>query len=171
MTNSNDMRRWMTTLCEMETTPWNFHKEAKKYKSAEEFVKAQPVLYHGSLHALEAFEERGAFFTDDYMNADGYASGEHVYEGYLVLKNPLVIDAKGRMWNDLDTPYGKDTQAVVGSVDSRKYDGVIFKNVKDNWIDDADYQDPGTIYYAFNAKKAFLNSYQLTDLYHKLNQR
>ena len=141
--------------------------EAKKYENAEDFANAQRVLYHGSRYELDHFEARGAFFTDDWNNADGYAAGEHVYEGYLILKNPLVIDCNGKKWDDLDTPYGASTQDVIGNVDRKKYDGVVFENVKDDWIDDADYQDPGTVYYAFNAKKAFINSSQLADFYNK----
>lgn len=146
--------------------------EAKKYKSAEEFVKKQTPVYHGTSAELKRFNNKqGTFFTDDMMNADGYASGGNVYEGYLDLKNPLVIDAKGRMWSDLDTPYGKSTQDVVGKVDSKKYDGVIFENIKDSWIDDADVQDPSTIYYAFKPRDAFKNESQLTEIWDKANKK
>ena len=146
----------------------NLAAEARKYKSAEEFVKAQRLVYHGSSTKLKKFDKRGTFFTDDYMNADGYANGgDNVYEGYINFKNPLVIDAKGRMWNDLETPYGASTQEVVGNVDSKKFDGVIFKNIKDSWMDDADFQDPSTVYYAFDPTKTFLNRDQLIDLFNR----
>lgn len=145
--------------------------EAKKYKSAEEFVKAQPKLYHGTSANLKKFSNKqGTFFTDDFMNADGYAAGENVYEGYLNLKRPLVIDAKGRMHNDLKTPFGKTTREVVDNVDTKEYDGVVFKNIKDSWIDDADAQDPSTIYYAFKPRDAFLNEDQLSDLWNQAHQ-
>ena len=91
------------------------------------------------------------------MNAEGYAGGENVYEGYLDLKKPLIIDAKGRLYNDLKTEYGKSTNEIVGKIDKKKYDGVIFKNIKDSWVDDADAQDPTTIYYAFKPRDAFKN--------------
>lgn len=140
--------------------------EARKYGSAEEFVKSKPVSYHGSPEPLEKFNnDRGTWFTDDYMNADGYAGGENVYEGVLNLRKPLVIDGGGKKWDELDTPYGKSTQEIVGNVDKEKYDGVVFENIKDNWIDDVDYQEPGTVSYAFRPADAFLNESQLTDLY------
>ena len=41
------------------------------------------------------------------------------------------------------------TQGIVGMVDRSKYDGVIFINIKDSWIDDVDYQDASTIYVTF----------------------
>lgn len=103
------------------------------------------VVYHGSKTEIDEFYD-GTFFTDDYMNADGYASGEYVYEAYISIKNPLVIDAKGEKWDELETPYGSSTQEIVSNLD-KKYDGIIFNNIKDSWIDDADYQDPSTIYY------------------------
>jgi hypothetical protein len=147
--------------------------EAKKYKTAEDFVKKQPVLYHGSGTELKQFNNKqGTFFTDDMMNAEGYAGGDgSVYEGYLNFKNPLIIDAKGKLYNDLKTEYGKSTTEIVGKVDKQKYDGVIFKNIKDNWIDDADVQDPSTIYYAFKPKDSFLNEFQLTEIWKKSQRK
>lgn len=146
--------------------------EARKYKTAEEFVKKQPLVYHGSPTELKQFNNKqGTFFTDDMMNAEGYAGGENVYEGYLNLKKPLVIDAKGKLHRELDTPYGKTTRDVVANVDKSKYDGVIFKNIKDSWIDDADADISSTIYYAFKPKDAFLNESQLTDFYNKVTKK
>ncbi|MBR3222638.1 MAG: zeta toxin family protein [Kiritimatiellae bacterium] len=110
------------------------------------------VVYHGTQEQFNAFDG-GAFFTDDYYNADGYANGERVMECYLSIKDPLVIDCKGRKWDELDTPYGTTTRDVVASEEARKHDGVIFKNIKDNWIDDADAQDPGTVYYVHNSNQ------------------
>jgi hypothetical protein len=110
------------------------------------------VVYHGSQSEITEFYD-GTYFTPEYMNADGYAGGEYVYEAYLSIKKPLVIDAKGRKWDDIKTPYGTSTQEVVGNLDTNKYDGVIFNNIKDSWIDDADYQDPSTIYYCVKASQ------------------
>lgn len=141
--------------------------EAKKYKSADEFVKSQPVVYHGSNTPLKQFSNKqGTFFTDDYMNADGYASGENVYEGHLNLKKPLIIDAKEVRYDNLKTQYGTTTQEIVGNVDNKKYDGVIFKNIKDSFSDAEEIdQVPGTIYYAFKPKDSFLNESQLKDIW------
>lgn len=110
--------------------------------------KGKPlVVYHGSQTDITEFHDGGTYFTDDFMNADGYAGGENVYEAYLSIKKPLVIDAKGKKWDEIETPYGTSTQEVVGKLDTKKYDGVIFNNIKDSWIDDVDYLDPSTIYW------------------------
>lgn len=112
--------------------------------------KGTPLeVYHGSSEMFNIFKG-DAYFTDDYMNADGYASGEYVYDVYLRIENPLIVDCGERKWDDLDTPYGSSTQDVVTNVNRAVHDGVIFKNVKDNWIDDVDYQDPSTVYVTFH---------------------
>ena len=112
--------------------------------------KPLPV-YHGSSSSFNKF--RGAsYFTDDWFNADGYAGGENVYEVYLNIKNPLIVDGGDKKWDDIETEYGSSTQEVVGNVPS-SYDGVIFKNIKDSWIDDVEYQDSGTVYVTFKANQ------------------
>ena len=109
-------------------------------------------VYHGSHSEFSEFMG-DSYFTDDYMNADGYAGGEYVYEVYLSIKNPLIIDGNGKKWDKIETPYGTSTNEVIGNVDRNKYDGVIFINIKDNWIDDEDYQDPATVYVTFSSKQ------------------
>ena len=148
--------------------------EAQKYKSAEEFVKKQPVVYHGSPIPLKSFSNKkgGAFFTDEYADATGFAgSPDNVYEGYLNFKKPLVIDAKGAKWDELNTKYGKSTQEVVSNAQKEGYDGVTFKNIIDNIADDAEAGLPGTIHYAFNPRDSFLNESQLIDIWNRANQK
>ena len=135
-------------------------------KSFDEFAEPR-LVYHGSNEGINKFDDSGAFFTDDLNNADGYAGGENVYEGFLDLKNPLVIDAKGRHHADLKTPYGTSTQEIVGKVDDKKYDGVIFKNINDSFADDVDIVGSDTIFYPFNANKSFINESQLKQLWDK----
>lgn len=111
------------------------------------------VVYHGSNVKIEKFEDVITYFTDDYMNADGYAGGEYIYEVYLSIQNPLIVDCQDRKWDDIETPYGSTTQEVVSNTDRNKYDGVIFINIKDSWIDDVDYQDASTVYVTFSPKQ------------------
>lgn len=125
-------------------------------KEAGYTVKA----YHGTREDFNEFLG-GAFFTDDYFNADGYAAGERVIDAYLKIENPLVIDAEGRKWDDLSSQYGSSTREIVGRVgrlvdkiNSLKYDGIIFENINDNWIDDVDFESTETVYYIFDSKQA-----------------
>jgi hypothetical protein len=107
------------------------------------------VVYHGTMTEFTEFAG-GAFFTDDYMNADGYAGGDNVMEVYLKLENPLIINARGRKWDNIGSKFGNSTREITANLDTDRYDGVIFNNIKDSWIDDEDYQDSGTVYYVAN---------------------
>ena len=110
------------------------------------------IVYHGSTFEFDKFNEC-TYFTNDYMNADGYAGGNYVYECYLNIKNPLIIDGQGKKWDDIKTIYGTSTRDVVANIDSSKYDGIIFNNIKDSWIDDEDYQDTSTVYVTFSSNQ------------------
>ena len=116
------------------------------------------VVYHGTTEQFDEFFGY-SFFTDDYFNADGYASGEYVYEVYLNLTHPYVFDAKGKKYNKLDCEYGSSTREVISNVDDKNYDGVIFKNINDSWTDDEDIDDISTVFVAFepNQIKAITN--------------
>ena len=57
-------------------------------------------------------------------------------EAFLKIKNPLVIDANGAKWNNLSTKYGESTREIVANADNGEFDGVIFEDIADSWIDD-----------------------------------
>lgn len=144
--------------------------EARKYNSAEDFVKAQKPVYHGSPTPLKSFSNKkgGVFFTDEYADATGFAGNpDNVYEGFLNFKKPLVIDAKGAKWDELNTEYGSSTQEVISNANGKGYDGVIFNNIVDNVGDTADFGGQTTIQYAYKPKDSFMNESQLTDLWDK----
>lgn len=124
----------------------NFHKwfgDSKVVYNGKPFI-----VYHGSQEGFEEFYKY-SYFTDDWYNADGYAGGEYVYEVYLSLKNPLIVDGGAKKWDEMETEYGSSTQDIVGYASNKGYDGVIINNVKDSWIDDVEYQDAGTVYVNF----------------------
>jgi hypothetical protein len=151
----------------------SLYQEARKYKSAEEFVNSQTPTYHGSRTPLKKFSNKkgGAFFTDEYTDATGFAgTPDYVYEGYLNFKKPLVIDAKGAKWDKLNTKWGKSTQEIVGNAQKEGYDGVTFKNIVDNIGDTADWGGTSTIHYAMKPESAFINESQLTDIWNKANK-
>lgn len=140
-------------LNEQKEVESNLNNNFKKWFSGSKVVdkSGRPLpVYHGSQSNFRVFKG-DTYFTDDYMNADGYAGGEYVYEVYISIKRPLIIDAKEKKWDDIETSDGTtSTQGIVGTVDRSKYDGVIFINIKDSWIDDVDYQDASTIYVTFS---------------------
>lgn len=148
----------------------------------------------------------GFFFSDDPKVAWTYARTEGVpvlrtkkdrrdyepalYEVYLQIENPLVVDANGGMWNEISVynlprdlrdavrEAANDRYASVLSTDSIAaaarslgYDGLIIQNVVDDiggeyGLDDSEYVS--TIYVVFDprqVKSANMNSgkYSLTD--------
>jgi len=108
------------------------------------------VVYHGTQEEFSVFMG-GSYFTDDYMNADGYASGEIILEVFLSIKNPLIINARGRKWDDLKSKYGTTTQEITQKLDNQKYNGVIFYNINDNWFDDEG--EPQNVYFTINSNQ------------------
>lgn len=69
------------------------------------------TLYHGTpdggfsvFDSSYSKDKRSLFFTDDPEVADTYNGGRNrssIYPVYLNLKNPLIIDAKGASWNNI----------------------------------------------------------------------
>ena len=71
---------------------------------------------------LDAFHEGNALYND---------SG--LYNAVLRMERPLEVDAKGAAWSNV--PYGdgtKKTREIVEEAFANGYDGVIFRNVRDN---------------------------------------
>ena len=117
--------------------------EARKYKSAEEFVEAQPILYHGTNKkvgfgtgaGINKFEE-GVFFVDNKQIAEAFskitpeflvkeAGGEmKVIEAVVNLSNPKTINYGGKV---LKTSLKKEIELAK----SEGHDGLIVENVID----------------------------------------
>lgn len=75
-------------------------------------------------------EQVGHFFTSDPDNAGGY--GSTVYEVYLNIKNPLIIDCNNSDYSAITFDgQTKDTYEWAEWAKKHKYDGVIFKNIRD----------------------------------------
>lgn len=78
-----------------------------------------------------------SFFSDNRKNAETYTKDtNNVYEVYLNIQKPLVVDCDGKSWSSLDpksNPFGKTKtdDIIVEAIKSGKYDGVIFNNIID----------------------------------------
>lgn len=128
--------------------------------------KGEPIeVYHGALipnFNKLSFKKRGfgtpkaVFFTSVRDNAKKYSlndrdvdegmmngttefeygSGGAIYTANIKMKNPLVIDAKGKKWNDLRNIIGGkrvyEVNDAVNAAISLGYDGLIVKNVYDS---------------------------------------
>ncbi|RAZ54638.1 putative barnase/colicin E5 family endoribonuclease, partial [Campylobacter hyointestinalis] len=122
---------------------------AKWHKDSHAVTKesdgSPKVFYHGSnddkpfdyfmLNEVD-FERPSAYFSSSKKVADTYRiyPEDKLYQVYLNIKNPLIIDAKGLKYNS------REFQEILSNYqnDSRnKYDGVIFKNIRDDYANGA----------------------------------
>jgi len=111
------------------------------------------VVYHGTSEPIYNFKDGSVFFTNYKKGASQYAKqwAENGGKGtliksYLNLRNPLIIDAEGRNYNEIienytDEKTGKfyrqlSTNAIIPIAKRDGYDGVIINDVFD-FEDDA----------------------------------
>ena len=99
---------------------------------------------------FDSFDEAEQYIRKEWADALVNISGEQQgnepanYMVYLNLKNPLIIDAEGKYWDELDKIYfdddtdsdendseNDDTRRYVKYARDNGYDGVIFKNIID----------------------------------------
>lgn len=138
-------------------------KQQKEYfkdsKVRDENGKLETV-YHGTLnYGFTEFKggNWGAnYYTNNKNVAESYfinnSKNNGIYEGYLNIKNPLIVDMQEKNWSEIrrdfitdkeildliDQDFGKHydifstTDVIIAAKKSGKYDGVIFKNIYDD---------------------------------------
>lgn len=88
-----------------------------------------------------------AWFTDNYYTAKSYADPKRAYDyqgaepkvltRIITIENPLVVDAGGAVWRraefDFDGQKVVGTRALVDYAKENGYDGIVVKNVYDNY--------------------------------------
>lgn len=94
------------------------------------------------------------FFTDkmslaaDY--ADDMAQSGKVYKANLAFANPLEVDGKGAVWDNIDFDGAKrSTNEIVDLAKQLGHDGVIFRNIRDGFTDTE--EDISTVMVSLNA--------------------
>lgn len=154
--------------------------EARKYKSAEEFVKAKATLSHRSITPdIKEFQpnEKGIFFTKDAYGERAFGKGDiHITNAYVELKKPFIANKENviklyqenygltkadaeRLADDFEMAETTTRQQVKAFIED-KYDGMI---IPEDW--DGGF---GTIesVVAFDPKQIKTKS-QLTDIYNQ----
>lgn len=104
------------------------------------------TAYHGTVwggfseFSQDLQPDFGMYFTDDGVVAEGYAGTDETYDGAredfypcvyyvkLTIANPLIINAQGKGWEDID---GLTTREIAAQAKRDGYDGVVFENVID----------------------------------------
>lgn len=150
--------------------------QAKKYKSAEEFVKAQGTpYYHGTGEEFDNFDlaksgQSGFYFTRQKDEASKFASYKNtgrqiVKEVYLDIKNPAPKEEIINAFNQADT--GNPSKQVREYLIKRGYDGYYGEDT--SWIkgDKAGTRFAETV--AFYPEQIKTPS-QLTDIWNKANK-
>lgn len=93
----------------------------------------------------------GFFFADEYDNAGGY--GSTVYEVYLNIKNPLIIECNNANYSSITyNGITQDTYEWAAWAKKKGYDGVIFKNIRDG-VDYGAMQKSLNEYVAFSSRQ------------------
>ncbi len=95
--------------------------------------------------------KRGNFFNSSKDNAGGY--GGNIYDTFLNIKNPLIIDANNASYNAINFDgKTKSTDGWVSEAKSRGFDGVIFNNIRDG-VDFGSLEHATNDYVAFNSNQ------------------
>lgn len=102
--------------------------------------------YDGETTTFGTLKEVTDYVTDQYLKFD--LDNAAVYQVYLNITNPFVLDAKGKEWNNLpkNASGETDTEMVADWARKQGYDGVVFKNIIDGWA-------PDDVYVTFDANQ------------------
>ncbi len=168
--------------------------EARKYKSAEEFVKAQgTIVHHGGAKKIENINdidfEDNSFYTlrrtdkdlEEIESSKGYFSpeelrrqpaeafGKEVSDFVVNFNKPLIVDAKGKSWLDQDEEWSDWTSDLVAEARKNGNDGVILKNIKEGFSSSGILgAEAGLVDdYIVLDKSAIKTTSQLTDIYNQ----
>ena len=122
-------------------------------------------LFHGStvkgLTSLRPSSSRSfpvIYFSDEPNVAATYAHGGKVYPATVTMNRPMVVDAKGRDWENAG---GRNvsTDALAARAYAQGHDGIIIHNVVDE-VDEEGYPvpdaPPNNIYAVFDAAQVKL---------------
>ena len=82
-------------------------------------------------HWFAASERTAKSYADPRRAFDYQRAEEGVIPAYIKLENPLIIDGKGQKWRDAQKS-GKTTD-VIEEARNGGHDGVIIRNVRDNY--------------------------------------
>lgn len=133
-------------------------------------------VYHGSDVDFDNFDEKleHHFFSSEFTVGKSYATPKsgRIYTANLNLQNPLVIEAKGNSWANINDR-GLRTTAISKYAKENGYDGVIVKDVMDigkryykhNWAkEEIDIlEKPHTDYIVFDPKNIHIKAKSVID--------
>lgn len=95
------------------------------------------VVYHGteSDKQFEIFETgkpdgtEAIYFSSDKKTANSYSATLPVYEVFLKIENPFIVNAQGQEYNNFTAEIRSNLDWAIRN----GHDGVIIKNIRDGW--------------------------------------
>ncbi|MFH2060068.1 MAG: hypothetical protein ABIJ59_14355 [Pseudomonadota bacterium] len=149
--------------------------EAKKYKTADEFVKSKDIVYHGSDTKIDKFDigrvtkwkKFGHFFTTKKEFATNF--GENINEAVVNIKNPKIINYE--QWNEIRGEHAKDADWFANwknELKAQGFDGLNIKGSKEK-VGKFDVENP-EILVVFEDSQVQTKS-QLTDIWEKAHAK
>lgn len=153
-----DIVNWETAAAAMK---------AEGYELREERNEQGEWGYRAYGVSPESEYAAGDFYKEDELDRFNKEYGQirryGLYAGFVSLKNPLVIDANGSVYDDVEATVkdenGNDYHGVKSNREwaewarDQGYDGVIVRNVKDYLYENDHYADPGTVIMTFDSQK------------------
>lgn len=88
----------------------------------------------------------GAYFSDSWNISKTYSFKNQPIGLFLNIKKPLIFNAGGRSYNDAYD----DIYSQVRNLNKSKYDGLIWKNIRDDWAQAGNGGETATTYVAFD---------------------
>lgn len=110
-------------------------------------------LYHGTDFNFNEFRMGGdfdfpdaAYFSSKKSVAKTYTNNDNVMEVYLKMDRPYVVDAQGKSYNDFYDDLVRDMNYAYNN----EYDGVIVRNIRDDWAQNGRGGAKADTYIVFN---------------------
>lgn len=141
--------------------------------------KKPVVVYHGTARggftqfdpSLRDSHHNAFYFTDSIAAAETYTDVQKpktrhdpalepddpvgIYRLYIKLVNPMIVEGAGRKWDDLHdsrAPKLHKTYELAKWAQAKGYDGVIFKDIRDDGGRGVERAPPATVYAVFDPK-------------------
>ena len=114
------------------------------------------IVYHGTDFNFSGFIPKGSFdfpdaiyFSSKKSVAKTYTNNNNIMECYLKIENPYIVDAQKQSYNDFYEHLISDMDYAVRN----GYDGVIIRNIRDNWGQDRKGGVVADTYIVFNPEQ------------------
>ena len=129
---SKAQKEWREKGTESEYFKRWFGNSVVKHSSTDKPI----VVYHGTDSNFSEFRPSGGFdfpdavyFSSKKSVAKSYTNTGNIMQCYLKIENPYIVNANGAKYNDYYNSLVSDMDYAVRN----GYDGVIVRNIRDDW--------------------------------------